>query len=95
LIKDFYVKYKRSWKDIQDILVDVDSEDFFDQAHRLQYYNFKNLLKEAFGTDFSRLANKIEGIERNRGYYTVATKSIETMYFFRYFGYKKSSTEPI
>jgi len=64
IIKDFYVKHKSSWKDIQDIFVDVNVRDFFIQVYWSHFSEFKKLVKDAFETDFSRLVIKIQSIEK-------------------------------
>ena len=58
LIKGFFIKHKNSWKDIQDILFGVSS--LFQPINCSHYIEYKELLKVAFGIDFSRLAVKIE-----------------------------------
>lgn len=59
IVKDFYVKYKNSWKEIQDILLQswslLHSGSFFSF-----YKELRELIQEAFGTDRERIAEEMK-----------------------------------
>ncbi|KAL7029854.1 hypothetical protein ACKWTF_006396 [Chironomus riparius] len=60
IIRDFYIKYKKSWTEIQNILLSHGVYYFIYAPGSRCYYEFKDFVKEAFGNDTSRIANMIE-----------------------------------
>lgn len=60
LFKNLYLKYKISWEDVQNHLMDIKFSYFLYPAESSIYSEYKNVIAEIFGENISKLADKIE-----------------------------------
>ena len=77
IIRDFFIKYKKSWAEIQNILLSQGLYYFILAPNSACYYEFKEFVKEAFGDDTSRIANMIE--QYNIEHFPIPEASVDNL----------------
>jgi hypothetical protein len=60
LTRDFYVKYMDSWDQIQKLLTETNSFNFFVACTTTFYSDYKEFIKEVFATDMSKIIPKAQ-----------------------------------
>ena len=58
LTRDFYVKYKNSWNEIQNIFMNVCTYNFFVACTTVFYSDYKKFIEEVFATDMSKIISR-------------------------------------
>ncbi|KAL7012750.1 hypothetical protein ACKWTF_015020 [Chironomus riparius] len=64
-VKDFFMKYKKSVTELQNLILNSSFNNLVDPVNSLFYSDYKQLFEDVFGADKTKLAEKIENYVNN------------------------------